>query len=323
MRISHSTVRNGFFITALVCTASIPTWAQGGFAGPGWYQITNVKTGGSLTLAPDGRSVVQEPPRGNENQVWAFEPAQGGFFFIRNGGNGFALEPTAGQNSSIVLAAPFHGGPSQQWRLEPGKDGNALIVNSYGRTLDIPDGDQRRGVVLQIYDRNGDSNQRFIIAPAQGQFGSRWRRPVGGPLIVNCASDDGRRRYCEIDGTANVRLSRQISGSACREGETWGRDARGIWVDRGCRAEFEVVVGPPRDMGRDSGRRDDRPREEDIVRCSSDGRRTYCDADTRGGVRLLRQFEGRECRQGESWGFDRRCIWVDRGCRGEFVLIRR
>ena len=318
MRIFHAS----FIVLALACSAGIPARAQGGFAGPGWYQITNVKTGGALTLAPDGRGVIQTPPRGGESQVWAFEPAQAGYFFIRNGASGFALEPTAGQNSSVVLAAAFHGGPSQQWRLEPGKDGNALIVNSYGRTLDIPDGDQRRGVPLQIYDRNGDSNQRFVIAPVRGEFGSRWRRPSGGPQIVTCASDDGRRRYCDIDGRATARLSRQISGSPCQEGVSWGRDARGLWVDRGCRAEFEVVVGPPRDMGGYRG--GDRPRDEDIVRCSSDGnRRTFCDADTRGGVRLLRQFEGGECREGVTWGFDRRGIWVDRGCRGEFVLTRR
>ena len=42
-------------------------------------------------------------------------------------------------------------------------------------------------------------------------------------------------------GTArDAELVRQISGSPCIRGNTWGVDNRGLWVDRGCRAEFEV-----------------------------------------------------------------------------------
>jgi hypothetical protein len=58
-----------------------------------------------------------------------------------------------------------------------------------------------------------------------------------------------------------------------------------------------------------------------MVSCSSDnGRRRYCDADTRGGVRLVRQRSDVACERGSSWGFDDRGIWVDRGCRADFAL---
>jgi hypothetical protein len=43
-----------------------------------------------------------------------------------------------------------------------------------------------------------------------------------------------------VDRRRDIQLNRQISGSACIEGQTWGTDNRGIWVDRGCRAEFRV-----------------------------------------------------------------------------------
>jgi hypothetical protein len=59
-----------------------------------------------------------------------------------------------------------------------------------------------------------------------------------------------------------------------------------------------------------------------IVSCSSNGRREYCQADTRGGVVLQRQLSQAECRQGSSWGFDERGIWVDRGCRADFSVGR-
>jgi Protein of unknown function (DUF3011) len=56
---------------------------------------------------------------------------------------------------------------------------------------------------------------------------------------MNCASNDGRYRYCRVDTQNYVRLTRQNSGSPCTYGRTWGYDYRGIWVDRGCRATFE------------------------------------------------------------------------------------
>ena len=53
-------------------------------------------------------------------------------------------------------------------------------------------------------------------------------------------------------------------------------------------------------------------------------RRNFCRVDTRGWVRLQREIStGNLCRQGRSWGFDDRGIWVDRGCRGVFEFGRR
>jgi hypothetical protein len=42
--------------------------------------------------------------------------------------------------------------------------------------------------------------------------------------------------------------------------------------------------------------------------------------DTRRGVELYRQLSEARCRYGSSWGYDRKGIWVDKGCRGEFVI---
>lgn len=58
---------------------------------------------------------------------------------------------------------------------------------------------------------------------------------------VVCESSNGQRQYCPADTRGGVQLMRQISGSACRQGSTWGYDNRGIWVDNGCRAEFSVA----------------------------------------------------------------------------------
>jgi hypothetical protein len=55
---------------------------------------------------------------------------------------------------------------------------------------------------------------------------------------LTCSSNDGGYHYCRADTQGQVALTRQISGSPCQQGYSWGYDYRGIWVDRGCRAQF-------------------------------------------------------------------------------------
>ena len=244
--------------------AAAPLAAQRGFNGPGQYQITNLKSGKVLDLDMRNRtSVIQFDARGTDNQVWVVRPGPDGFFYLRNRMNGFALDAGGGGRSEPVRAVPFNGGPSQQWRFEAGKDGNPLITSRLGRTLDIPDGTSRNGAFVQVYDPNGDSNQRFILQRVQGggfldwdrdqdrdrnrdrdrdgDRGDRGRDFGRDERRLTCSSNHGERVYCELDtrGVA-IDLARQISGSPCRMGETWGWDRRGIWVDRGCRAEFSI-----------------------------------------------------------------------------------
>jgi hypothetical protein len=68
-------------------------------------------------------------------------------------------------------------------------------------------------------NRNGDFNR-----------GSSYR--------VTCEADGNRRNFCEADTSGGVRIVR--GNGACREGSTWGYTRTGIWVDQGCRAQFEV-----------------------------------------------------------------------------------
>ncbi|HEY3989052.1 MAG TPA: DUF3011 domain-containing protein [Acidobacteriaceae bacterium] len=57
------------------------------------------------------------------------------------------------------------------------------------------------------------------------------------------------------------------------------------------------------------------------IACSSDdGKRHYCAVDTRGGVSMTRQKSDAACEEGYSWDYDRRGIWVDHGCRADFVV---
>jgi len=64
-------------------------------------------------------------------------------------------------------------------------------------------------------------------------------RGYGGQTIY-LASDDGRRHTYPVNTRGGVRLVTQKSDAACVQGRTWGYTTNGIWVDRGCRADFEV-----------------------------------------------------------------------------------
>jgi hypothetical protein len=131
--------------------------------------------------------------------------------------------------------------------------------------------------------------------------------------VLTCSSNNGKRNYCRVDTSRGVRMTRQVSGSPCNLGSTWGFDQDGIWVDRGCRAEFQV--GGYARGGYPGGS------VGNVITCSSnDGRRKYCNADTRAGVRMTRQLSKPPCDQNRTWGYDRSGIWVDRGCRAEFMV---
>src|SRR5258708_4363279 len=111
----------------------------------------------------------------------------------------------------------------------------------------------------------------FALQAGYG-FGQGYGQGQG--QVITCSSDDGRRNYCNVDTHRGVRLNRQISGSPCVENQTWGVDNRGLWVDRGCRAEFVVNGGGGNrngggqgpghtwfsDCGRHHYRQDDHPR---------------------------------------------------------------
>jgi hypothetical protein len=128
---------------------------------------------------------------------------------------------------------------------------------------------------------------------------------------VKVESKNMQRTYKRTSTRGGVRLVRQLSREACVQGQTWGFDRDGIWVDQGCRAEFETG-DPDSAWQQPSGR---------VVTVESyRGERQHYNTSTRGGVRLRRQLSRDACVEGQTWGFDRDGIWVDKGCRAEFEI---
>lgn len=58
----------------------------------------------------------------------------------------------------------------------------------------------------------------------------------------------------------------------------------------------------------------------DKVVCESDReRRRFCEMDTSGGVHVYRTLSKTDCIEGSNWGYSSRGVWVEGGCRAEFV----
>ena len=138
---------------------------------------------------------------------------------------------------------------------------------------------------------------------------------------VTCASDDMKRHLCRVDTSRGVQMINQRSGSPCIQGQTWGYSRSGIWVDRGCRADFYLGSGY-RPGGPGPGPGGPGYGGATITCSSNNGKRNYCPANTSRGVKLTNQRSGSPCIQGQTWGYDGRGIWVDRGCRADFVTSR-
>ncbi len=58
-----------------------------------------------------------------------------------------------------------------------------------------------------------------------------------------CSSNNHEYAYCRANTANQVRLLRQLSSYPCQEGRTWGFDNHGVWVDKGCQAEFAIGSG--------------------------------------------------------------------------------
>lgn len=162
------------------------------------------------------------------------------------------------------------------------------------------------------WDLEPDGGGIWVALGCRGEF--RSMRPLGDVptrRVLRCKSS-GRQESCPVMlRGAPVRLLRQLSTWPCKQDRSWGVRRNEIWVSRGCEGEFEIGA-------EDGSGFVDAPRG---VICESKRRsRRQCGTSVERGVRLGRQLSGTACVQGENWGWNRDGIWVDDGCRAEFIV---
>ena len=165
-----------------------------------------------------------------------------------------------------------------------------------------------------------------ILLAGLAAFGSERAEAQHYGEVVRCESRDYRQHYCDIETRGGVDIVNQLSDTACVEGRTWGWDRRGVWVSGGCRGEFASRGGgggryDGGGYGGGYGQGAPSGGYGNVIRCESRSyAQVYCNAETRRGVRLVNQLSSTACVEGQTWGADRRGVWVRGGCRGEFEI---
>lgn len=85
----------------------------------------------------------------------------------------------------------------------------------------------------------------FASGNYQGGYAGGWQPQPSWDrdFVVSCGSPQYRYYFCQVDVGSHGRviMQRQNSDSACIEGRTWGWNRAGIWVDKGCGAQFRVT----------------------------------------------------------------------------------
>jgi hypothetical protein len=149
----------------------------------------------------------------------------------------------------------------------------------------------------------------FIVTPAAGTLTTT---ATSNDTLVVCESLNNTRHQCHDKVLGGVTLVRQMSDNPCVRGQSWGINQRGIWVDKGCRAEFSIGGTPQTGTTQ--------PMSTHTLVCESGGGKRRCPVDTGFGVRISRQISSHSCALGRDWGYDENGIWVTNGCRAEFVV---
>ena len=133
-----------------------------------------------------------------------------------------------GQNGQVVIN---EGDTLRLGNNRTGNNGN--YDNNRGNNRRNGNYDNDRGNGRD--NNNGGANGRDNNARDNNGYGAQLTQRV------RCESQgSNQRNYCVADTRNGVRLMRTLGNSQCTEGADWGYNSGSIWVNNGCRADFEI-----------------------------------------------------------------------------------
>lgn len=150
-----------------------------------------------------------------------------------------------------------------------------------------------------------------LVLPTRPAKAQQWQE-------LTCESWNWRDAACPIPGGGRVTLGR-VFGGECIEGRTWIQDGALLRVRGGCRASFRVESQGGWNGGWNGGWGNGP--DVRLLRCESwNWRDAQCPVAGRiNGARLVRVIAG-DCRDGQTWRWDRRALYVRAGCRADFEV---
>lgn len=93
------------------------------------------------------------------------------------------------------------------------------------------------------WNNNNSNNNWGGSGGSWNNNNNNWNGGNWSGQTIRCESRDGRRHNCRANTSGGVRLVRQLSNTPCQQGRTWGTSGNSIWVDNGCRGEFQLRYG--------------------------------------------------------------------------------
>ena len=73
-----------------------------------------------------------------------------------------------------------------------------------------------------------------------GSYQQGYNQYYGAATIIPCNSRKNKYQFCAAPVRNYVELVQQRSKSSCRFNKSWGYDRKGVWVNKGCRADFAI-----------------------------------------------------------------------------------
>jgi hypothetical protein len=272
----------------------------------------------SVRAVPGARCEVGRNFGYDDNAVWVDQGCRGEFFFTYRGDDGFS-DGSGDARSDLNVRCESRDGRRATCPAE--------LRGMYFSTL------RQISRTECVEGRNWGYDDRalWVEGGCRADFSFvRGRGPgntLGGtrsPKVVACASPNSRHASCPEDlrGYALTDM-RQQSRTQCVLGQNFGYDERGVWVEGGCRAEFEFEYRGPGYRGNAPFGGGGSTGSTSLLTCESvENRRVSCELPRSARIRFVKQLSRAACTEGSTWGFDQRGIWVDRGCRAEFEVIR-
>lgn len=277
--------------------------------------VCPIPAGARVTLA---RHLSQTPCQENSN--WG---VSGNALWVSNGCRAeFAVSTAAVQPTNPAPpTGPVYGNvEASPFQLRVCRaEADRRLPQYTGNQIEVTP-ESRSGPTVTIRWRAGTStglcqvqNDGRLVSFTTDDKGAAPGTPAASTRVT-CESKRGDRQQCPVPAGSRIRLARQLSTNPCRPNETYGQSSGYIWVDEGCRAEFEVTQpgfggGPGGNGG------------VTRITCESQNNaQRGCPYPSGSTVRFASQISSQPCVLNQSYGISANYVWVAHGCRAVFEV---
>jgi len=140
---------------------------------------------------------------------------------------------------SIFQIFPANGGNNQKFILLRVDGRGPQVVSDHRRDTDFPHNDGIAMTAATPITMGAVTRITMGAATRISAWRQRFPRLGANPIRCTALSDDMGRAWCPADARSRRSADSSNAAKLLASRQTWGSGKRGIWVDRGCRADFQ------------------------------------------------------------------------------------